>query len=214
MYTVNILSRVNKRNIYWLLDGVRVHIYTGPYVASVEFCNSLNVMLSNLSRRSKSSWPTVNHPTYDWNALLNSTTLAQRTWNIDISPSEGRQTQLWHLAGVNEHMLRQLFVCGLSVGFCNSLSIKCLFPPLWHVNKKRILYSNHVENCGSSTIETSHARQGRQIFQRNAIADKRSACEGMYFLGLYCKIKNAKCDKWKQCQIHCRRRYSFLTVML
>ena len=58
------------------------------------------------------------------------------------------------------------------------------------------------------------ARQCRQIFQRNAIADKRSACEGMYFLGLYCKIKNAKCDKWKQCQIHCRRRYSFFTVML
>ena len=45
-------------------------------MASVEFCNSLNVMLSNLSRMSKSSWPTVNHPTYDLNALLNSTTLA------------------------------------------------------------------------------------------------------------------------------------------
>ena len=112
------------------------------------------------------------------------------------------------------HVYTAICVCGLSLGFCNSLSIKCLFPPLWHVNKKRILYSNHAENSGSSTIETSHARQGRQIFQRNAIADKLSACEGMYFLGLYCKIKNAKCDKWKQCQIHCRRRYSFFTVML
>ena len=83
--------------IYWLLDGVRVHIYTGLYVASVEFCNSLNVMLSN-------------HPS----DIRLKCTLKQHytcTWNIDISSSEGRQTQLWHLAGVNEHMFTQLFVC-------------------------------------------------------------------------------------------------------
>ena len=74
---VSISFQGSTNAIYWLLDGVTVHIYTGLYVASVEFCNSLNVMLSNLiSRMSKSSWPTVNHPTYDLNALLNSTTLA------------------------------------------------------------------------------------------------------------------------------------------
>ena len=60
----------------WTVSQCTSIHYTGLYVASVEFCNSLNVMLSNLSRMSKSSWPTVNHPTYDLNALLSGTTLA------------------------------------------------------------------------------------------------------------------------------------------
>ena len=101
--------------IYWLLDGVTVHIYTGPYVASVEFCNSLNVMLSNLSRMSKSSWPTENHPTYDLNVFLNSTTLAHGisiylrvrvdkrnfdTWLLSTSTCLHSYLCVWLISGV------------------------------------------------------------------------------------------------------------------